>query len=153
MESSSSGERRNVLPAILTATVLPRARSTRSADLPANQRIAEWCRLPERKMQADRWQSPAGLMPKLMQRLGLTRAPARNRSDRRLVKNRRRLHRRALRPGRIARRHSLRPRPPTRIALRARTNLQVRNPAKTKTTLRRQNHPRHPFSCRLTGQY
>jgi predicted nucleic acid-binding Zn ribbon protein len=33
--------------------------------------IAEWRGLPERKMQADRWQSPVELMPKLMQRLGL----------------------------------------------------------------------------------
>jgi predicted nucleic acid-binding Zn ribbon protein len=33
--------------------------------------IAEWRRLPERKPQPDRWQSPAELMPKLMQRLGL----------------------------------------------------------------------------------
>src|SRR5204863_8979733 len=34
----------------------------------------------------------------------VTRAPARNRSNRSVVKNRRRLHRRALRPGRVARR-------------------------------------------------
>jgi predicted nucleic acid-binding Zn ribbon protein len=33
--------------------------------------IAEWRGLPQKKMQADRWQSPAELMPKLMQRLGL----------------------------------------------------------------------------------
>ena len=33
--------------------------------------IAEWRGLPGRKMQADRWQSAAVLMPKLMQRLGL----------------------------------------------------------------------------------
>ena len=33
--------------------------------------IAEWRGLPERKLQPDRWQSPAELMPKLMQRLGL----------------------------------------------------------------------------------
>jgi predicted nucleic acid-binding Zn ribbon protein len=33
--------------------------------------IAEWHGTPERKMRADRWQSPAELMPKLMQRLGL----------------------------------------------------------------------------------
>src|SRR5258705_11673520 len=33
--------------------------------------IAEWRGLPHRKMQPDRWQSPAVLMPKLMQRLGL----------------------------------------------------------------------------------
>jgi predicted nucleic acid-binding Zn ribbon protein len=33
--------------------------------------IAEWRGLPARKMQADRWQSAAVLMPKLMQRLGL----------------------------------------------------------------------------------
>ena len=33
--------------------------------------IAEWRGLPDRKQQADRWQSPSELMPKLMQRLGL----------------------------------------------------------------------------------
>jgi predicted nucleic acid-binding Zn ribbon protein len=33
--------------------------------------LAEWRGLPERKLQADRWQSPAELMPRLMQRLGL----------------------------------------------------------------------------------
>ena len=33
--------------------------------------IAEWRGVPERKLQADRWQSPAELMPRLMQRLGL----------------------------------------------------------------------------------
>src|SRR5438445_8839622 len=33
--------------------------------------IAEWRGLPDRKMRPDRWQSPADLVPKLMQRLGL----------------------------------------------------------------------------------
>ena len=33
--------------------------------------IAEWRGLPERKMRTDRWQSPAEVVPKLMQRLGL----------------------------------------------------------------------------------
>jgi predicted nucleic acid-binding Zn ribbon protein len=33
--------------------------------------IAEWRGVPERKMRADRWQSPSELMPRLMQRLGL----------------------------------------------------------------------------------
>jgi predicted nucleic acid-binding Zn ribbon protein len=33
--------------------------------------IAEWRGLPSRKMRPDHWQSPAALMPKLMQRLGL----------------------------------------------------------------------------------
>ena len=33
--------------------------------------IAEWRGLLERKSRADRWQSPAELVPKLMQRLGL----------------------------------------------------------------------------------
>jgi predicted nucleic acid-binding Zn ribbon protein len=33
--------------------------------------IAEWRGLPERKMRPDRWQSPAQVVPKLMQRLGL----------------------------------------------------------------------------------
>src|SRR5215468_6969494 len=80
----------------------------------------------------------------------ITRAPARNRSNRRLGKNRRGFHRRTLNPRRAARGNPLRPRPSTGIALRTRTNLQVRNPAKTKTTLRRQNHPRRPLSRRLT---
>lgn len=33
--------------------------------------IAEWRGLPERKIRPDRWQAPADLVPKLMQRLGL----------------------------------------------------------------------------------
>ena len=33
--------------------------------------IAEWRGLPDRKTQTDRWKSPAELVPKLMQRLGL----------------------------------------------------------------------------------
>src|SRR4029450_13363192 len=33
--------------------------------------IAEWRGLPERKMRPDRWQAPADLVPKVMQRLGL----------------------------------------------------------------------------------
>ena len=33
--------------------------------------IAEWRGLPQRKLQPDRWQCPAELMPRLMQRLGL----------------------------------------------------------------------------------
>ena len=61
------------------------------------------------------------------------------------TQNRRRLHRRALRPHRITRRNPLRPRPPTRVALRTRTNLQARNPPQTITTLRRQNRSRRPL--------
>jgi hypothetical protein len=78
------------------------------------------------------------------------RAPARNRSNRSLVKNRRRLHRRTFRASRAARRRTLRSGAPTGLALRARTNFKVRNPAKTETTLRRQNHPRRPLSCGLS---
>jgi predicted nucleic acid-binding Zn ribbon protein len=33
--------------------------------------IAEWRCIPEKKTRADRWQAPADLLPKLMQRLGL----------------------------------------------------------------------------------
>jgi predicted nucleic acid-binding Zn ribbon protein len=33
--------------------------------------IAEWRGIPERKMRPDRWQAPADVLPKLMQRLGL----------------------------------------------------------------------------------
>ena len=42
--------------------------------------------------------------------------------------------------------------PPTNLALRARTNLQVRNSAKAKTTFRRQNHPRRPLPRWLTAR-
>jgi len=33
--------------------------------------IAEWRGVPEKKMRLDRWQAPADVLPKLMQRLGL----------------------------------------------------------------------------------
>jgi predicted nucleic acid-binding Zn ribbon protein len=33
--------------------------------------IAEWRGLPEKKARTERWQSPADVVPKLMQRLGL----------------------------------------------------------------------------------
>jgi predicted nucleic acid-binding Zn ribbon protein len=33
--------------------------------------IAEWRGLPDRKVRPDRWQAPADVLPKLMQRLGL----------------------------------------------------------------------------------
>jgi predicted nucleic acid-binding Zn ribbon protein len=33
--------------------------------------LAEWRGLPEKKTRWDRWQAPADLLPKLMQRLGL----------------------------------------------------------------------------------
>jgi predicted nucleic acid-binding Zn ribbon protein len=33
--------------------------------------IAEWRGFPEKKPRTDRWQSPADVLPKLMQRLGL----------------------------------------------------------------------------------
>jgi predicted nucleic acid-binding Zn ribbon protein len=33
--------------------------------------VAEWRGLPERKPRPDRWQAPADVLPKLMQRLGL----------------------------------------------------------------------------------
>ena len=33
--------------------------------------IAEWRGLSEKKLQPDRWQAPADVMPRLMQRLGL----------------------------------------------------------------------------------
>src|SRR5262249_56318864 len=71
----------------------------------------------------------------------VTRAPARNGSDRCVVKNRRRLHRRALHPCRIARGNSLRSRAPTRVTLRARTNLVCRLLLENQTTLHRHTHP------------
>src|SRR5207247_4411400 len=76
---------------------------------------------------------------------GTSRALARNRSYRRLVKNSRRLHRCTLGARGTARRDFVRPRASTGVALRAGTNLQVRNLTQTKTTLRRQNHPRYPL--------
>jgi predicted nucleic acid-binding Zn ribbon protein len=33
--------------------------------------IAEWRGLPEKRLRPDRWQAPAEVLPKLMQRLGL----------------------------------------------------------------------------------
>ncbi len=33
--------------------------------------VAEWRGLPEKRLRPDRWQAPAELLPKLMQRLGL----------------------------------------------------------------------------------
>ena len=53
----------------------------------------------------------------------------------RVVENHRRLHHRTFRASRTSRGNPLCPH--TGIALRARTNLQARNPAKSKTTLRR----------------
>ena|SRR5947209_9341503 len=106
--------------------------------------IIEWRGLAERKTRADRWQSPAELVPKLMQRLGL----------------REQLHETEMIEvwskivGEFIAAHSapvalrgraLRPRSPTGVALRARTDFETRNFAKAKETLRRQNHPRHPF--------
>src|SRR6266704_6530096 len=101
--------------------------------------IAEWRGLPDKKTRTDRWRSPAELVPKLMQRLGL----------------RERLHETevidawskivgefiAAHSAPVAlRRHSLRPGSPTSHALRARTSFQHRHPAKTKKTLRRKNN-------------
>jgi len=58
--------RRNLNPSatapLLLHSMTPSLRSTV---------VAEWRGLPERKLRPDRWQSPAELMPKLMQRLGL----------------------------------------------------------------------------------
>src|SRR6266403_5867347 len=85
--------------------------------------------------------STGGLASKVDAAARIARAPARNRSDRGLVKNRRRIYRRALGAGGIARRHTLRSSPPTSFALRARTNFQDRDLAKTEKTLWRQNDP------------
>src|SRR5439155_19948733 len=90
-----------------------------------------------------------GAGPEVDAASGTSRALARNRSNRRLVENRRRIYRRALRARSIARRRTLRPRPPAGIALRTGANLQVGNPAKTQTTLRRENDPGYPFPRRL----
>jgi predicted nucleic acid-binding Zn ribbon protein len=50
----------------------PKVRFTRSMSPSLRAAvIAEWRGLPERKSRVDRWQSPAELVPKLMQRLGL----------------------------------------------------------------------------------
>ena len=58
------------LQAQKTNPIIPLLRRSMTASLRAAV-IAEWRRLPERKLQPDRWQSPSELMPKLMQRLGL----------------------------------------------------------------------------------
>jgi predicted nucleic acid-binding Zn ribbon protein len=107
--------------------------------------IAEWRCLPERKIRPDRWQAPADLLPKVMQRLGL----------------RERLHETevieawskivgefiaaysapvALREG------VLYVRAPTGLALRARTSLQDRHLAKIETALWWEDHPRRAVS-------
>jgi hypothetical protein len=67
---------------------------------------------------------------------------------RRVVENHRRLHHRTFRASRTSRGNPLCPH--TGIALRARTNLQARNPAKTKTALRWKNDSRYPLSSWLT---
>ena len=85
-----------------------------------------------------------------LRRAGLASAYT-NRSDRCLVENRRRIHRCAFRACRAARRRAVRSRAPASVALRARANFQVRHPAQTKTTLRRQDHPRRPFPRRLSS--
>ncbi len=108
--------------------------------------IAEWRGLPERKPRADRWQSPVELVPKLMQRLGL----------------RERLHETevidawgkivgefiaiAFSAGSIARRRSLCSCAPASVALRARTDFQVRDFAQTKTAFRWQDDSRRALS-------
>src|SRR5947207_15205708 len=79
------------------------------------------------------------------------RAIARKRSDRRVVLDRTRIHRRPLRAGRSPRRHSLCPRPPAFIALRTRADREDRNLAKTKTTLRWQTHSRRSVSSWMTA--
>src|SRR5262245_4963257 len=78
-----------------------------------------------------------------------SRTPTRNRSDRSLVKDRRRVHRCALDASRLTRRRALRPGSSTGASLRTRTNLEVRDSPKTQTTLRRQDHPRRPLPRRL----
>jgi hypothetical protein len=76
----------------------------------------------------------------------LERAIARKRSDRRVVLDRRRIHRGPFRTGCFTGRHSLCPRPPAIVALRIRANRQDRNLVETKTTLRRENNSRYPVS-------
>ena len=113
--------------------------------------IAEWRGLPERKMRPDRWQCPAELMPRLMQRLGLRERLRETEvidAWSKIVGDFIAAH---STPVALRRRDSVRPGSSTCIALRARTNLQARNPAKTKTTLRQQNHSRRPLPRRLKG--
>ena len=107
--------------------------------------IAEWRGLSERKLQPDRWHSPAELMPKLMQRLGLRERLRETEvidAWSKIVGDFIAAHSApmALREGILCVR-VLQP----ALALRARPSLQARYPAKTKTTLRRQNHPRRPL--------
>jgi len=74
-----------------------------------------------------------------------SRALTRNRSNRRLVQDRRRIYRRAFGAGRFARRRPLCSGSPTRTSLRARANFEVRNTPEIEATLRRQNNSRHPL--------
>src|ERR1700730_5865908 len=69
------------------------------------------------------------------------RAVTRNRSPGCLEQDRRRIYRRPFRAGRVARRRALCARPSAGVALRARTDLEDRNPAKTETALWREDHP------------
>src|SRR5437899_5316775 len=80
------------------------------------------------------------------------RALARNRSDGGLGKNRRRIYFSAFRAGGVTRRHSLRARAATRVALRARTSFEDRHPAEIETALRRESDSRHPFSGRINHE-
>src|ERR1700720_3630615 len=74
------------------------------------------------------------------------RALARNRSDGGLGENRRRIHFSAFRAGGVTRRHSLRARAAASLALRARTSFEDRHLAETEAAVRRESHPRRPFS-------
>lgn len=77
------------------------------------------------------------------------RAITRSGSSRGVEPNRRRVYRRALDAGGIARGNLIRPRSPARFALRSRASFQDRHSAAIETTLRRQNHPRRPIPHRL----
>src|SRR4029077_16012788 len=71
-----------------------------------NRRMA---RLARQKKETEQLARPGRAYAEAHATARLTRAPARNRSNRSLVKNRRRLHRRALSASRVARRNPLRP--------------------------------------------
>src|SRR5438105_10969771 len=76
-------------------------------------------------------------------------APARNRGDRSLVLDRRRIHCCPFRTHELARRRALRPCSSTVAALRTRANREGRGFAKIETALRWENDPRPSLSARV----
>src|SRR5213595_1636217 len=111
--------------------------------------IQEWRGLPETQGSRDRWQPTSQLLPALMQKLGLKERLRESEvidAWSSIVGEFIAAHSApvALRDGILC------PRPPAFIALRTRADREDRNLAKTKTTLRWQNHSRRSVSCWMT---